>query len=216
MSMRFLGLLIGTLLISGPAGATLDLVTNSPLVMSPGQVGGGSIVASVTNSDAVPPATDNLAGWQTSLILIPDAGATGTIGFLGAALPASYLLAGINFGLSTTISTTTTTNDSLFAFDVNFPFTGGVPVPVAPGAGLLEMEFSASGDASGSFGLFALGGLGATEWSDNAAAGPSAREFANVASTGATRIGEIRIPEPASVLLLGCGLVALAGGRSRR
>ena len=135
--------------------------------------------------------------------MLPDAGATGTVGFFSAALPAAgYILAGINLGLSSAISTTTTTDDSLFAFDANVPFSGGAPVPVAPGAGLLDLQYTSSGDASGTFGVFALGGLAVSEWVDNASAGPMAREYGNIAGTGNTRIGEIRIPEPSTGLLL--------------
>ena len=84
-------------------------------------------------------------------------------------------------------------------------------MPTDPGAGLLDMTFVASPSALGTFGLFAVGGVGNSEWSDNTPGSPMAREFTNITTGGAhTRIGQINVvpnPTAACAGVIGFGLI---------
>lgn len=151
-------------------------------------------------TDSTPPhAEDPLAGWQVTLKIVPDTGASGELTFDSATLPASnyVLAAAVNAGLATIPPAVPDALDMLTAFD--FTIFDGVDVPSDPGAGLLEIQLQASPDARGTFGLFIAGGPGLTEWSDETL---SVHEFANVATSGLTRIASFRaVPEPASPVL---------------
>ena len=99
-----------------------------------------------------------MSGWQVTLSIAADPGTTGTLTFNSpvgptSSEPVNYVLAGINFGILATNSLS-----ELLAFDVNEPFSGGIQVPTAPGANLLEIHFEASPNAQGTFGVFALPG----------------------------------------------------------
>jgi hypothetical protein len=95
----------------------------------------------------------------------------------------------------------------------------GTKVPGSPGANLLQIDFLASGNASGQFGLWAMTALDQTAWADDAGA---AHSFDNVnPNLGAmVRIGDINVtgvPEPTTFTLLGAGGAGLAAwGRRRR
>ena len=197
-------------------GANLTLVADSPFLLDKGTTD-GFLLIDVVSDDPAPPATENLSGWQFLLAIVPDAGAMGTVEFSVPILPPDYILNGVNFGLSTLISTDLNPNDRLFAFDFEFPSVGGQPVPTAPGAGLLELAFTASADAMGTFGVFAVPGLGNTEWTDSSGLGGAAREYANIPTGGGNvRIAEVQIvPEPSALLLVCCGVVAVRRVRRR-
>lgn len=195
------------LALASPASAEL-IVTSSappgmPLVVAPGEISAPLLLSVLDNGAGPPPGPDDrLSGWQLTLVIVPDAGSNGTLRFESASVPGSnYLLStAVNFGLQTIPSPPNTAGDTLTAFD--FMVISGVDVPVSPGAGVLELELHASPDTSGKFGLFLAGGPGLTEWSDIML---NVREFANIASTGLTRIADVRaVPEPAIPAMLVC------------
>lgn len=128
--------------------------------------------------------------------------------------PADYVFREVShLGISSAISTTTTADDTLFAFDASFSV-DGVEVPTAPGANLLSIEFDVSSDADGTFGLFAVAGLGNTEWSDADQPRPNRRLFANVPDAGGpVRIGEVLVPEPGFIIWCLLGAAAVAARR---
>src|SRR5262249_43261161 len=91
----------------------------------------------------------------------------------------------------------------------------GTPVPGAPGANLLQIDFRASAGASGLFGIYALEGAGTTQWTD---ANFTTQFFTNVPNgTGMIRIGEVlvlqAVPEPSSIVLMGLAGVAIVAAR---
>ena len=90
-------------------------------------------------------------------------------------------------------------------------------VPGSPGANLLQMDFLASSNASGLFGIYAVEGAGNTVWADSTY---NTQYFTNVPE-GASMvlIGQVDIavvPEPSSFCLLALGGAALAGWTWRR
>jgi hypothetical protein len=179
--------------------ATSSAPPGSPLEVVPGEIT-PPLLLSVLDDGTPPQLAGALSGWQFTLMIVPDANARGTLAFESAVPPASnYVLAttSVNFGLTTIPSPVNTATDTLTAFD--FRVLGAAVVPSHPGAGALVLELIASPDAQGTFGLFAVGGLGFTEWSDDQQP-PNPREFANIASNGLTRIADVRVvPEPASL-----------------
>jgi len=165
----------------------------------------------VINESTPDDPADFLTGWQLSLSIQPQAGAAGQLTFNNPATgtapePADYVLAGASFGI-----VVDNTGTDLDAFDVNLPFTGGVQVPVDPGAVLLVLKFFASSDAYGNFDILAVNtgdSSRRTEWTNAASPVQLSRAFSNVPfGVGAVRIGTVRvIPEPSSYYLV---LIAL-------
>jgi hypothetical protein len=164
---------------------------------------------------------DNMAGWQTTLVIMPTGG-TGNVGFVTPVQPSSYIFSSVNsLGISSTISSTTNPNDTLLSFDLNFPFSGGAQVPAS--ANLLDLSFSVSAGASGLFGVFVSPQPG-SEWTDATTPQQMSQMFSNAPSGGGmVQIGELLvqggtvIPEPVSVVtwtLLGC--VGFVGYCARR
>ncbi len=122
-------------------------------------------------------ATDFLTGWQASLLLVPDDGAVGSLVFDSATEPVDgYAFENVgSLGLGAVNSGT-----ELLAFDTHFPFSGGASVDSGSDAALLDFTLQASADALGGFSVFAMPGLGSSEWSDASEPVFRRREFANV------------------------------------
>ncbi len=177
---------------------TSDLVT-----MNPGTIS-STIQITINNNVNPDPPADFMTGWQFGLLIVADAGAVGSVTFNSpltgpASNPANYIFQSTtSFGIAATNS-----GVGMLAFDFEFPLGAGIEVPVA-GANLLDVNFLATPGAAGTFGIFALGDPGQTEWTD---ALFGAREYINVPNGAGlrTRIGQITvIPEP-------CGGLGLAG-----
>lgn len=209
------------LFVAAAAGARADLILGTsnppgtPLTMSAGTTSGPMLINLV--SDDAP--HDVLAAWNFQLQMLPDAGATGTLVFedptTGAASnPPGYLFGADGLGI--------VANNSGNLLDANDFFSPvaapGMPVPGAPGTNLLQVVFSASPDAAGLFGIYAVQGAALTQWTDSEF---NTRLFSNVPDgAGIVRIGEVQIlqavPEPLSIILLGLGGVISIGVRCRR
>jgi PEP-CTERM motif len=201
--------------ISGSTQAGVMLTTSNPpgtpLVMSAGTTSGPMLVSVL--SDSFP--NDVMSAWQFSLTIVADSGATGTLVFQDPATgspppPSNYIFDANGLGISVM---NINGGSQLNANDFLDPDAGdGVPVPGAPGANLLQMDFQALSNASGLFGIYTLDGSANTLWND---ANGDPQFFTNVPdNTGMVRIGEVlvasSVPEPSSLVLLAAGTVILA------
>lgn len=217
------GMLAGVVLtlFTAQAQAVVNLVTDFPtglpLVMDAGTVSSPMTVS--IDSDA----QDLIQGWQTTLWILPLPGSTGTVGFNSTAEPLGYVFGNrrvymedLSFPL---------TNDGMLAFDANFAgaLLPPVAVPGPPGLNLNALDFEASIDASGLFGVFAVGGQARSEWTDD---NMMVNLFDNIDPLfdSHTQIGEIQvnpagqvIPEPVTALLgvLSLGLLGATLARRR-
>ena len=206
---------IGLIGCAGSSQAAMNLVTDfpigTPLVMDAGGVSVDKMLVSIHSA-----ANDLILGWQTSLRIV-STGGVGTLGFHSTAQPLAYVFGSRSAFYSEDLSFPVN-NDGMFAFD--FTGVGGllppVPVPSPPGLNLNALDFVASTDASGTFGVFAVGGAGRSEWTDDTF---GERLFTNIdpALDSLTQIGEILvrpsvIPEPGTLavwsLLVGIGAFA--------
>jgi hypothetical protein len=184
-------LAIATALFSGSVqGASLTLFTDAspaaPLTLTPVDAAEPLLVR-VENAAVADPPSEFLTAWQLRLQIVPQAGATGTLAFGDAVEPDTYVFDGVgHFGPSVS-----TAGDQLFAGDFNFPATGGVQVPGAPGTGLLSITLTPSSNALGRFGIYARAGLTNCEWTDAASPVQHRRTFANVPDAG----GPVRIAD---------------------
>jgi len=84
----------------------------------------------------------------------------------------------------------------------------GAVVPAA-GAGLLDVDFLASSNASGRFGIYALEGAALTQWTDYNA---TTQFFTDVPNgTAMDRIGDVvvgaTVPEPSALVMAGIAMV---------
>jgi hypothetical protein len=157
---------------------------------------------------------DRLAGWQLNLKLQPTPGATGTLRFNSANVPAAnYLLEGNSAGMLSSIDAAGTT---LTAFDDDDSLPIGVAVP-ATGKALLALDFNTPNLATGTFQLLALAPpAGFTQWGD---ATPADRFFTNVpnGSTAPIVLATITIvPEPSTLAIGGLGGLLLVSILRRR
>ncbi|QEH31555.1 PEP-CTERM motif protein [Aquisphaera giovannonii] len=207
-------------LASGQARAGLVLTTSSPpgtpLVVDAGMSSGPMSLS--TYSDNSP--ADVMSAWNVQLIIVADPGTTGQLTFLtpGTGTPANppdYVFGGDGLGI-----VVINTGETLSANDFFDPAVGpGAAVPASPGANLLQLTFSASADAAGLFGIYAVRGSATTQWTD---ADFTTRFFENVPDgTGVVRIGDVlvagtAVPEPSSLAMACAGLVAVAGLAARR
>jgi hypothetical protein len=220
-AMRYLLTAATALSLCGSGRAdVVTLVTTAPpgtpLVVNPGATSTPLSIKVVNNINPDAPASF-MTAWAMNLVIVPDAGTTGSLAFANpttggnSPLPPGYVFPGSFTGLSVTNNgTTLKAND----FD---SVAAGTQVPTALGALLLQPTFSASPAASGLFGVYAVEGSNATEWTD-AASTPMTHFFSNVPSgTGMVRIADIQVsavPEPGTWVLT--SLVAVAGGWSFR
>ncbi len=184
----------------------------SPLIMGAGTTSGPMLVD--VASDNAP--NDIMSAWQVTLQIVPEAGATGTLTFQDPATatppnPPGYIFGDNGMGIwAANMGSTLNANDF---------FNGaGVSVSGSPGASLLQMDFLASSDASGSFGIYAVEGAANTQWTDS---NPVNQLFTNVPDgSGLVQIGEVLIgqsvPEPSSAGLLGLAGAVLAGWEYRK
>ena len=208
-------------LLTGSARAGIVLSTSNPpgapLTMSAGTTSGPMLVNVVSDN----PPNDVMSAWNLQLQIIPDSGASGTLTFQDpstgvAPVPSNYIFGSNGLGIAATNGGSTLNANDFFDPAVGL----GVPVPGSPGANLLQMDFLASSNASGLFGIYAVEGEPGTLWND---ANLNPQFFTNVPDgTGLVRIGEVLIPqsvpEPSSLGLLGlaCAALAVWHRRSRR
>ena len=176
--------------------ASLNLTTSAPpgdaLRVQPQSVS-SPLALHVSNSVSTDPPSEFLTGWQLRLTIEPGPGASGSVEFASATLPANYVFDGTSsFGLIANVS-----GDTLTATDFNFPYSGGVQVPGGAGANLLSVTFSASSDAYGVFGVFAFGGVGNSQWTDALQPVQATRAFANIPTDGSPfQIGALVVGIP--------------------
>jgi hypothetical protein len=200
------GILLST---SNPPGA--------PLAATPGATTGPMLLTVVSDN----PPNDVMAAWTVGLKIVPHAGAVGTLTFQDPGTgtpppPPNYIFGGNGLGIVVTNGGAVLSANDFFS-----PAVGpGMPVPGAPGANLLEMDFLASAGASGLFGVYAVQGAASTEWTDSNA---TTQFFTNVPDgTGTVLIGDVlvksavAVPEPASLTMLGVGAAGLVGCGWRR
>jgi hypothetical protein len=202
LSFAFLSLLAPSAW-AGVVLSTSDPV-GTPLTMSAGTTSGTMLVNVVSNS----PPNDIMAAWNLQLEIVPNSGATGSLMFQDPATgtppnPPNYIFDVNGLGIAVTNGGST-----LSANDFFNPSVGpGVAVPGAPGANLLQMDFLASSNASGSFGIFAVEGAATSSWTDSNAVTQFFTDVPN--GTALVQIGEVLIsqvqsvPEPSSFALLG-------------
>lgn len=216
--MRRLILALTLALLSTPANAVVTLATDhdtgNPVIMNAGDATSTTMTVNLFSN-----ANDLLAGWGILLDIVPLSGSTGSVQYNSAAVAAvNYVFGAPQAFFSINIMAG---NLILNAMDANIPLAGGppnfVPIPVAPGFNLLDLDFSASLAASGTFGVFARGGVGNSEWTD-----PNfiAQPFTNVGGLGSSdQIGEIfvvSVPEPTTLALFGLGLAGFGFARHRK
>jgi hypothetical protein len=213
VTFAFLGLMVG----GAHAGAVLGTSNpaGTPLITDAGAVSGPMFVNVSSNN----PPNDIMSGWNFTLKVAPETGASGTLTFQDpgngpAPIPPSYIFGGDSIGI-TAVNGGNQLGASDF-FDTNIG--NGVAVPGTPGSNLLQMDFLASSNALGLFGVYALEGAPLTEWTDG---NSNPQLFTNVPNgTGMVLIGEVLIlgsvPEPSSFVLLALGCTALAGWQWRR
>ncbi len=218
MKKVFLSLaLVGWLGGSSHAGVML-LTSNppgTPLVMSAGTTSTPMLLSVVSDNSP----NDIATAWNVALQISPESGATGTLTFQDPATgtatnPPNYLFGANGLGI-----VTDNTGNQLTANDfIDFSTSSGVVVPGTPGANLLQMDFLASSNASGLFGIYAVEGPGETQWTDS---NNATQFFTNVpGGTGDVLIGEVfipqAVPEPSSLVMSAMALcVAIAAMRTR-
>jgi hypothetical protein len=219
MKKLLLSLILFTLVTNGAqAGIVLGTSNPSgtPLVMSAGSTSGPMLVNIA--SDNAP--NDVMAAWNITLTIIPDAGARGTVAFQDPATGTSANPSNYIFGVNGLGIAVVNNGSTLSANDFFMGIAPGVSVPGTPGANLLQMDFLASSNASGLFGIYASEGAALNEWTDG---NGNAQLFTNVPDgSGLVLVGSALIsgvvPEPTSLVLLAFGSAALAAWqlRSRR
>lgn len=192
-------LLWSTATLAGPSpslAASLTLSTSAPpgdaLHVEPQSIS-HPVTIGISNSVSTDPPSEYLTGWQLRLMIEPSPGASGSVEFASAALPAAYVFDGTTgFGLMANNS-----GDKLTALDFNFPYSGGVQVPDGAGTNLLSVTFSASSDAYGAFGVFAVGGVGNSQWTDALEPVQATRPFVNIPANGSPiQIGALVVGIP--------------------
>jgi hypothetical protein len=215
LSFALLGLLAG----SARAGVVLSTSNppGTPLTMSAGTTSGMMLVNVVSDN----PPNDVMAAWNLQLEIVPNSGATGTLTFQDPvsgtpANPSNYVFGSNGLGIAVSNGGSILSANDFFDPTI----ASGASVPGVPGANLLSLDFLASSNASGLFGIFAVEGAAFTQWSD---ANLTTQFFTNVPDgAGVVQIGEVLItqaqsvPEPSSLVLIGLAATVLAGGQRWR
>lgn len=197
----------------------------TPLTMSSGTTSGLMYVNVLSDN----PPNDVMAAWQVQIKIDPLAGAVGTLTFQDPATgqapnPSNYIFGSNDVGITATNGGGTLSANDFYSNPTD-PNSLGAIVPGSPGANLLQMDFLASSNASGLFGIYADEGAANTQWTD---ATVTTRFFTNVPDgTGTVLIGEVQVtaggnqavPEPSSLTLLWLGGATLGlwnWGRKRK
>lgn len=202
--------------LASPARADVVTLTTTnppgtPLTMAPNATS-GLMTVGVANTAAP---VDRMTGWFFTLMIVPDAGSTGTVTFASPptgspAHPPNYIFAQSFVGINVTNA-----GNLLRAFDDDNDV-NGTPVPQA-GASLLQLSFASSPTANGTFGVFAQEGQSNTGWTNQAGV---TQFFGNVPNgTGSIRIAEVSVtgvPEPGTLVLTGLAGLAVAARRRRQ
>jgi hypothetical protein len=201
--------------------------TNAPLEMDAGTTAGVMTVNIVNEQPMTDLLSDRLIGWQVELVIRRDLGSAGSVSFASATLPASnYVfdgLATLGVAIHTMTADTLLVEDGEQAINLNAPV--GVSVPENPGLNLLDLSFTASGSAAGTFGVFLERPFPYSVWTDlNPDRNNRDRVWGNFESTSEpVRIGEVRVmavefavPEPVSAALSILGLGVLGATLRRR
>jgi hypothetical protein len=208
-------------LIAGGSRAGVVLSTSNPvgtpLIMDAGTMS-GPMFANVVSDN---PPNDVMAAWNVQLEIIPQSGGSGTLSFQDPVtgtppIPPNYIFGANGLGIAVTNG-----GGMLSANDFFDPAVGnGAAVPGSPGANLLQMDFVASSNASGTFGVFAVEGAASTQWTD---ANLNTQFFTNVPNgTDVVQIGEVMItqansvPEPSALTMFALASAAIAGWRCCR
>jgi hypothetical protein len=202
-------ILLGLLTTNAQADYILSVSNpvGSPLTMSPGSTSGLMSVIATSNN----PPNDVMAAWGFALMIVPATGDTGVLTFQDPATgtpanPPNYIFGTHGLGISVTNG-----GASLSANDFFDPaFGSGVATTVG---NLLQVDFHATPNAAGLFGIYALEGAANTSWTDS---NFSTQLFANVPDgTGMVHLGDVlvvpaSIPEPSSLVLIGISCAAFA------
>jgi hypothetical protein len=147
---------------------------------------------SITNPDNYN--VNPVAGWSLKLQIVPDSGATGSVSFLSASMPSQdYLFAGRSSGLIPPFCGPSQTINLISDMDAQFT---GVTVPQA-GMSLLQLQLTASADATGQFNIEAVPGSDLSYWMyiDAIALEGVPVAFQNVPFTGNNvTLGSVTIP----------------------
>ena len=159
----------------------------TPLTMSADSTSGPMFLT--VSSDNYP--NDLMAAWNVDLQIAPIARASGTLTFEDPATgsppnPPNYVFGTEGLGIVDINSGT-----SLTANDFYNPTLLATVVPGTTGANLLQMDFQASSNASGLFGIYAEEGAANTQWTDN---NYNTQFFSNVPDgSGKVLIGEVSV-----------------------
>jgi hypothetical protein len=205
------------ILLSGNANAGFTLSTSnpdgSPLLMTSDTT--SDLMSVIVSSDN--PFQDVMSAWNFQLEIVGNSSSTGTLTFNNPVTgtppnPSNYVFGADGIGIfAINGGTVLSAND--FFNPIN-----GAGVSGIVSANLLQMNFLASSDASGVFGIYADQGAATTQWTDG---NFTTQFFSNVPDgTGMVLIGEVEvspngiiqvIPAPPSIASFGIGFVILAG-----
>ena len=208
-----------TLTLLGWSSVHADLVLNTggSKSFAAGQISDSYVVQATVASSS-----STVAGWQTSLQIVPDLGSTGTVTFQSVvAASTDYVLGSLGNGIAVTFNAAM---DRVQALDYDAPAGGvtGITHSVASVVSLNSLTFAASPSAVGTFGLYAIDEPSwRTQWTDWSGTLATSQQFTNLAKGTTTAPGSLRlatltvsaIPEPGGVLLSVVTLAAIAGVR---